>query len=102
MPVVSVDHVRRPRPHAVGARRVGGSTAAVGLVLGAAAVLGWGRYTGRSGARRAPTGPGRRHAVLGHAMKVVDASKAFGAVIGKALRPFGGGRGLIPITVMHR
>jgi hypothetical protein len=41
-------------------------------------------------------------AVLGHAMKVVDASKAFGAVIGKALRPFGGGRGLIPITVMHR
>jgi hypothetical protein len=36
---------------------------------------------------------------LGHAMKVVDPFKAFGAVIGKALAPFEGGKGLIPILV---
>ena len=35
----------------------------------------------------------------GHAMKAADASKAFGAVIGKALAPLDGGRGLIPILV---
>ena len=37
--------------------------------------------------------------VAGHAMKAVDASQAFGAVIGKALRPLAGGRGLVPILV---
>jgi hypothetical protein len=36
---------------------------------------------------------------LGHAMKVCDPIKAFGAVIGKALRPLRGGQGLIPILV---
>jgi hypothetical protein len=36
---------------------------------------------------------------LGHAMKVTDASLAFGAVIGKALRPLPAGQGLIPILV---
>jgi hypothetical protein len=41
-------------------------------------------------------------ALRGHAMKVTDASKAFGAVIGKALRPLHSGQGLIPITVMAR
>ena len=35
----------------------------------------------------------------GHAMKAVDAQKAFGAAIGKALRPLAKGRGLIPILV---
>jgi hypothetical protein len=35
----------------------------------------------------------------GHAMKVIDPSKGFGAVIGKALRPMAGGRGLLPILV---
>ena len=35
-------------------------------------------------------------------MKVTDAGKAFGAVIGKALRPLDSGQGLIPITVMAR
>jgi hypothetical protein len=35
----------------------------------------------------------------GHAMKASDPSKAFGAVIGKALRPLQGGAGLIPILV---
>jgi len=35
----------------------------------------------------------------GHAMKVADSSKAFGAVIGKALRPVKAGRGLIPILI---
>ena len=35
----------------------------------------------------------------GHAMKASDLSKAFGAVIGKALRPFKEGQGLIPILV---
>ena len=35
----------------------------------------------------------------GHAMKVSDPTQAFGAVLGKALRPFESGRGLIPILV---
>jgi len=36
---------------------------------------------------------------LGHVMKAEDPSKAFGAVIGKALRPLGSGQGLIPILI---
>ncbi len=36
---------------------------------------------------------------MGHAMKAVDTIQAFGAVIGKALRPISEGRGLIPILV---
>jgi hypothetical protein len=36
---------------------------------------------------------------FGHAMKTTDQSQAFGAVIGKALRPLSGGQGLIPILV---
>jgi hypothetical protein len=35
----------------------------------------------------------------GHAMKATDQSKAFGAVIGKALAPLAGGCGLVPILV---
>jgi hypothetical protein len=35
----------------------------------------------------------------GHAMKAGDAARAFGAVIGKALRPLSSGRGLVPILV---
>jgi hypothetical protein len=35
----------------------------------------------------------------GHAMKAMDGSKAFGAVIGKALRALQSGQGLIPILV---
>jgi hypothetical protein len=35
----------------------------------------------------------------GHAMKAADPVKAFGAVIGKALRPLKSGQGLIPILV---
>lgn len=35
----------------------------------------------------------------GHAMKAQDPLKAFGAVIGKALRPLDSGRGLIPILI---
>ena len=35
----------------------------------------------------------------GHAMKAVESSKAFGAVIGKALEPLASGQGLIPILV---
>jgi hypothetical protein len=35
----------------------------------------------------------------GHAMKTADHSKAFGAVIGKALCPLSSGQGLIPILV---
>jgi hypothetical protein len=35
----------------------------------------------------------------GHAMRASEASRAFGAILGKALRPFAGGRGLIPILV---
>ena len=36
---------------------------------------------------------------LGHAMKASDPLQAFGAVIGKALRPLEAGQGLIPIMV---
>ena len=35
----------------------------------------------------------------GHAMKTSDPLKAFGAVIGKALRPWTSGQGLIPILI---
>jgi hypothetical protein len=35
----------------------------------------------------------------GHAMRIDDPFKAFGAVIGKALRPLPDGRGLIPILI---
>lgn len=35
----------------------------------------------------------------GHAMKVSDPMKAFGSVIGKALRPLASGEGLIPILI---
>ena len=38
-------------------------------------------------------------ATPGHAMKATDAVKAFGAVIGKALRPLKEGQGLIPIMI---
>lgn len=35
----------------------------------------------------------------GHAMKAADRQRAFGAVIGKALKPLLHGRGLVPILV---
>jgi hypothetical protein len=35
----------------------------------------------------------------GHAMKAADPLKAFGSVIGKALRPLQAGQGLIPILI---
>jgi hypothetical protein len=35
----------------------------------------------------------------GHAMKAEDPLKAFGAVMGKALRPFEAGQGMIPILI---
>jgi len=38
-------------------------------------------------------------ATEGHAMKAVDANRAFGSVIGKALAPQKQGRGLIPILI---
>jgi hypothetical protein len=38
-------------------------------------------------------------ATPGHAMKAVDPTQAFGAVIGKALRPLASGEGLIPILI---
>lgn len=38
-------------------------------------------------------------ATRGHAMKVTDPSRAFGAVLGKALAPLHTGRGLIPMIV---
>jgi hypothetical protein len=37
--------------------------------------------------------------VLGHAMKVLDPNRSFGAVIGKAMAPLASGRGLIPILI---
>ena len=37
--------------------------------------------------------------IHGYAMKANDPVKAFGAVIGKALRPLKKGKGLIPILV---
>jgi hypothetical protein len=38
----------------------------------------------------------------GHAMKATDAKKAFGAVIGKAMRPLVAGVGLVPVLVALR
>jgi hypothetical protein len=38
-------------------------------------------------------------AIPGHAMKAVDQARAFGAVIGKALRPLQSGQGLVPMLV---
>lgn len=38
-------------------------------------------------------------ATPGHAMRAADPSRAFGAVIGKALRPLSSGQGLIPVLV---
>lgn len=38
-------------------------------------------------------------ATPGHAMRAMDPARAFGAVIGKALRPLASGRGLIPVLV---
>ncbi len=35
----------------------------------------------------------------GHAMKVSDPTQAFGTVIGKALRPFSDGQGLLPVLI---
>jgi hypothetical protein len=35
----------------------------------------------------------------GHAMKALDRERAFGAVIGKAMRPLAAGRGLIPVLI---
>ncbi len=35
----------------------------------------------------------------GHAMKATDPLKAFGSVIGKALRPLTAGQGMIPILI---
>jgi hypothetical protein len=35
----------------------------------------------------------------GHAMRAADSARAFGAVLGKALRPLASGRGLVPIIV---
>jgi len=35
----------------------------------------------------------------GHAMKAIDPRRAFGAVIGKALKSWGDGKGMIPILV---
>jgi hypothetical protein len=35
----------------------------------------------------------------GYAMKADDPAKAFGAIVGKALKPLETGRGLIPILV---
>lgn len=56
----------------------------------------------KADARHAAIGVGdllTTSSALGHAMKAIDPSKAFGAVIGKALEPLSGGRGLIPIIV---
>lgn len=39
---------------------------------------------------------------LGHAMKATDHLKAFGAVIGKAMRPLASGQGLVPILIALR
>lgn len=38
--------------------------------------------------------------IPGHAMKVIDSTKALGTIIGKALRPFREGQGMIPILIV--
>ena len=37
----------------------------------------------------------------GHAMRVVDPSRAQGALVGKAMQPLTAGRGLIPVLVIR-
>lgn len=37
--------------------------------------------------------------IPGHAMKVIDSTEALGTIIGKALRPFREGQGMIPILI---
>jgi hypothetical protein len=53
-------------------------------------------------AQYSPTGVGdllTTSPTPGHAMKVDDPLKAFGAVIGKALRPLRSGQELVPILI---
>jgi hypothetical protein len=53
-------------------------------------------------ARNAPVGVGDLLTTAdapGYAMKAVDPARAFGAVLGKALRPLQSGQGLIPILI---
>jgi hypothetical protein len=61
-----------------------------------------GRVYCRVDAEYAPIGIGdllTTSSTRGHAMKALDAHRACGAVLGKALRPLTGGRGLIPVLV---
>jgi hypothetical protein len=61
-----------------------------------------GRVFCKADARYSPIGIGdllTTSATPGHAMKAADPVKAFGAVIGKALKPLHEGDGLIPILV---
>jgi hypothetical protein len=56
-------------------------------------------------ARDAPISAGdllTTSAMVGHAMRADDASRRFGAVIGKALKPLSTGTGLLPILVSPR
>lgn len=64
-----------------------------------------GRVYCRVDARDVPIGAGdllTSSAFAGHAMKAADPEQAFGAVIGKALRPLETGTDLVPILVALR
>jgi hypothetical protein len=95
-------------------RRVAGVLAGAGdcrsgIILGRSAsnhmrhpVALMGKTYCRVDARSAPVALGdllTTSATRGHAMKAVDSSRAFGAVIGKALASLGSGTGLIPMLV---
>ena len=61
-----------------------------------------GRVFCKVDARYSPIGVGdllTTSPTAGHAMKAVDSRRAFGAILGKALRPLTDGQGLIPVLI---
>jgi hypothetical protein len=87
----------------------GGAETRPGIVLGhrpgegrRLAIALAGRVQCRVDADFAPIGVGdllTTSATPGHAMKATDSRRAFGSVIGKALRPLTSGQGVIPVLV---
>jgi hypothetical protein len=99
----------RPYDHAVAGVASGGGGERPGIVFGHRPAAGRrlpialvGRVQCRVDADSAPIAVGdllTTSATPGHGMKATDPSRAFGAVLGKALAPLGAGRGTIPILV---
>jgi hypothetical protein len=112
--VIDSDTALRPSSKAYDGRVAGVITGAgghrAGIILGRSptsasvrrAVALCGRVSCKVDASGAPIAIGdllTTSDVPGHAMKAVDNTRSFGAVLGKALRPLASGRSLIPILV---